>query len=168
MSAQLSKLCFDALVQREVPENVRTSVFAWSETMLQVLWVVGGTLGIVLPLNPYVGFPVCAVVLVWTVAMAARQRRRATPTAPTESETCLMAAPSPRPLAIPAGPAVLDVLPALEAALTGRSPVLPYAADAPPPAVPSHDRPPRRPTCPTVSRSRSARPARPAVPSGRC
>ena len=80
-SAQLSKLCFDALVQREVPENVRTSVFAWSETMLQVLWVVGGTLGIVLPLNPYVGFPVCAVVLVWTVAMAARQRRRAMPTA---------------------------------------------------------------------------------------
>ena len=80
-SAQLSKLCFDALVQRQDPENVRTSVFAWSETMLQVLWVVGGTLGIVLPLNPYVGFPVCAVVLVWTVAMAARQRRRATPTA---------------------------------------------------------------------------------------
>ncbi|WP_020145030.1 o-succinylbenzoate--CoA ligase [Terracoccus sp. 273MFTsu3.1] len=50
-----------------------------------------------------------------------------------------MAAPSPRPLAIPAGPAVLDVLPTLEAALTGRSPVLPYAADAPPPSVPFHD-----------------------------
>ena len=82
MSAQLSKLGFDALVQREVPENVRTSVFAWSETMLQVLWVVGGTLGIVLPLNPYVGFPVCAVALVWTVLMAARQRRRADPAAP--------------------------------------------------------------------------------------
>ena len=81
LSAQLSKLCFDALVQREVPENVRTSVFAWSETMLQVLWVVGGALGIVLPLDPYVGFPVCAVVLVWTVAMAVRQRRRAAPTA---------------------------------------------------------------------------------------
>ncbi len=78
LSAQLAKLCFDALVQREVPENVRTSVFAWSETMLQVLWVVGGALGIVLPLNPYVGFPVCAAALVWTVVMAARQRRRAT------------------------------------------------------------------------------------------
>ncbi|CAN7511922.1 o-succinylbenzoate--CoA ligase [Terrabacter sp. LjRoot27] len=50
-----------------------------------------------------------------------------------------MAAPSPRPLAVPAGPAVLDVLPALEAALTGRSPVLPYAAGSPPPSVPSHD-----------------------------
>ena len=82
LSAQLSKLCFDALVQREVPENVRTSVFAWSETMLQVLWVLGGALGIVLPLNPYIGFPVCAAVLVWTVVMAARQRRRREPTAP--------------------------------------------------------------------------------------
>lgn len=50
-----------------------------------------------------------------------------------------MAAPSPRPLAIPAGPAVLDVLPTLEAALAGRAPVLPYAAADPPPAVPSHD-----------------------------
>jgi len=74
LTAQLAKLCFDALVQREVPENVRTSVFAWSETMLQMLWVLGGGLGIVLPLNPYIGFPVCAAMLVWTVVMAARQR----------------------------------------------------------------------------------------------
>ena len=42
LSAQLAKLCFDALVQRDVPERVRTSVFAWSETMLQMLWVLGG------------------------------------------------------------------------------------------------------------------------------
>ncbi len=75
LTAQLSKLCFDALVQREVPENVRTSVFAWSETMLQMLWVVGGAVGILLPLNPYIGFSVCAVMLVWSVVMAARQRR---------------------------------------------------------------------------------------------
>ena len=74
LTAQLAKLCFDALVQREVAENVRTSVFAWSETMLQMLWVLGGALGIVLPLNPYIGFPVCAAMLVWTVVMAARQR----------------------------------------------------------------------------------------------
>ncbi|GAA6524889.1 MFS transporter [Intrasporangium sp. DVR] len=74
LTAQLSKLCFDALVQREVAENVRASVFAWSETMLQMLWVLGGGLGILLPLNPYVGFPVCAVMLAWTVIMAARQR----------------------------------------------------------------------------------------------
>ena len=79
LSAQLSKLCFDALVQREVPENVQASVFAWSETMLQVLWVVGGSLGIILPLNPHIGFPVCAVGLLGTVIMAARQRKLAGP-----------------------------------------------------------------------------------------
>jgi predicted branched-subunit amino acid permease len=66
-------------VQRDVPERVRTSVFAWSETMLQMLWVVGGTLGIVLPLEPHIGFSVCAVALVWTIVMAALQRRRAEP-----------------------------------------------------------------------------------------
>ena len=79
LSAQLSKLCFDALVQREVPENVQASVFAWSETMLQILWVVGGSLGIILPLNPHIGFPVCAVGLLGTVVMAARQRKLAGP-----------------------------------------------------------------------------------------
>lgn len=42
-----------------------------------------------------------------------------------------------RPLAVPAGPEVLRVLPDLEAALTGRSPVLPYAEGTPVPAVPS-------------------------------
>jgi MFS family permease len=83
VSAQLSKLCFDSLVQREVPERVRTSVFAWSETVLQVLWVVGGTLGIVLPLDPRIGFGACAVGLLGCVVMALRQRRLAGPrTAP--------------------------------------------------------------------------------------
>jgi MFS family permease len=77
VSAQLAKLCVDALVQRDVPERVRTSVFAWSETMLQMLWVVGGALGIVLPLEPHIGFSACALALVWTIVMAARQRRRA-------------------------------------------------------------------------------------------
>ncbi|MCU1538785.1 MAG: major facilitator superfamily 1, partial [Humibacillus sp.] len=77
VSAQLSKLCLDALVQRDVPERVRTSVFAWSETVLQMLWVVGGGLGIVLPLEPHVGFSVCAVAMAGTVVLAARQRRLA-------------------------------------------------------------------------------------------
>jgi MFS family permease len=74
VSAQLAKLCFDALVQRDVPENVRTSVFGWSETMLQMLWVLGGALGIVLPLEPHIGFPVCAAAVAFTVVVAARQK----------------------------------------------------------------------------------------------
>jgi hypothetical protein len=39
---------------------VRTSVFAWSETQLQIAWVIGGGLGIALPLIPRLGFGVIA------------------------------------------------------------------------------------------------------------
>jgi O-succinylbenzoic acid--CoA ligase len=46
---------------------------------------------------------------------------------------------APRPLPIPAGPGVLDVLPDLAAALEGSSPVLPYAAGGPEPVIPHHD-----------------------------
>lgn len=47
----LGKLCLDALIQREVPERVRTSAFARSETVLQLAWVIGGGIGLVLPLS---------------------------------------------------------------------------------------------------------------------
>ena len=47
----LAKLSLDALIQRDVPEAVRTSAFARSETLLQMSWVLGGAVGIVLPLN---------------------------------------------------------------------------------------------------------------------
>lgn len=60
----LGKLSLDALIQRDIPEAVRTSVFARSETLLQLSWVVGGFLGILLPLHPaQVGLAVTAVVL---------------------------------------------------------------------------------------------------------
>jgi len=44
-----------------------------------------------------------------------------------------------RPLPIPAGPDVLTILPTLDEALTGRSPVMPYAAELAPPVVAPHD-----------------------------
>ncbi len=74
VSGQLAKLSLDALVQRDVGETVRTSVFAWSETLLQIAWVIGGALGIALPLNPQLGFGVIAVLLVGTFLMAIRSR----------------------------------------------------------------------------------------------
>lgn len=49
----LSKLSLDAMIQRDVPEEVRTSAFARSETVLQMAWVVGGGIGIVLPSTAY-------------------------------------------------------------------------------------------------------------------
>jgi MFS family permease len=46
----LGKLSLDALIQRDVPEEVRASAFARSETLMQMSWVLGGGLGIALPL----------------------------------------------------------------------------------------------------------------------
>ncbi len=56
----LAKLALDALIQRDVPEQVRTSAFARSETLLQMAWVFGGAVGIVMPLNGTVGLLVGA------------------------------------------------------------------------------------------------------------
>lgn len=56
----LAKLSLDALIQRDVPEQVRTSAFARSETLLQVAWVVGGAIGIAVPLNGTLGMSAAA------------------------------------------------------------------------------------------------------------
>jgi len=74
LSSQLAKLSLDALVQRDVDEAVRTSVFAWAETLLQIAWVIGGGLGIALPLIPQLGFGVIVVLIVGTFLMAIRSR----------------------------------------------------------------------------------------------
>ncbi|CCK29291.1 integral membrane protein [Streptomyces davaonensis JCM 4913] len=62
-SQALSKLSLDALIQRDVPELVRTSAFARSETLLQMSWVLGGAIGIVLPLNGALGLSVGAAIV---------------------------------------------------------------------------------------------------------
>lgn len=56
----MSKLSLDALIQRDVPEEVRTSAFARSETILQMAWVVGGGIGMALPLIGSLGLAVAA------------------------------------------------------------------------------------------------------------
>ncbi len=56
----LGKLSLDALIQRDVPEHVRTSAFARSETLLQCSWVAGGAVGIALPLWGTLGMAVAA------------------------------------------------------------------------------------------------------------
>lgn len=59
----LGKLCLDALIQRDVPEHVRTSAFARSETILQLAWVLGGGVGLALPLSGAWGLGVAAVAM---------------------------------------------------------------------------------------------------------
>ncbi|MFD2091760.1 MFS transporter [Blastococcus deserti] len=59
----LGKVSLDAIIQREVPESLRASAFARSETWLQMAWVVGGALGIALPPTGWLGFTVAASLL---------------------------------------------------------------------------------------------------------
>jgi hypothetical protein len=63
---QLGKLGLDALIQAEIADDMRTSVFARSETLLQSGWVLGGVLGISLPLWPWLGFGLAALWLALT------------------------------------------------------------------------------------------------------
>jgi predicted branched-subunit amino acid permease len=76
LAQSFGKLSLDALIQRDVPEQTRASAFARSETLLQLSWVVGGFLGIALPLVPQVGIGVAAAVLVaWVVFVLTFIRR---------------------------------------------------------------------------------------------
>jgi MFS family permease len=65
----LGKVALDAIIQREVPDNLRASAFARSETWLQMSWVVGGALGIALPPIGWLGFTVAAALLVLAVGL---------------------------------------------------------------------------------------------------
>ncbi|MGP3977597.1 MFS transporter [Streptomyces sp. 8N114] len=79
----LGKLSLDALIQRDVPEEVRTSAFARSETLMQMSWVVGGALAMALPLIGRLGMAVAAAVVAAGVLTAVRgllgAARRGTP-----------------------------------------------------------------------------------------
>ncbi|MER7728043.1 MFS transporter [Streptomyces sp. NPDC096323] len=68
----LSKLSLDAMIQRDVPEEVRTSAFARSETLLQMAWVAGGAIGIALPLNGVLGMSVASGILALGAAASVR------------------------------------------------------------------------------------------------
>jgi MFS family permease len=80
-SAALGKLSLDALVQREVPDDVRSSAFARSETVLQLAWVCGGALGISLPIPGAYGLGIAAVGLtvMLVITLRARVTARRTP-----------------------------------------------------------------------------------------
>ncbi|MCW2741905.1 MAG: Major facilitator superfamily 1 [Blastococcus sp.] len=91
----LGKAALDAIIQREVPDSLRASAFARSETWLQMAWVVGGALGIALPPIGWLGFTVAAALLVVAVALivwtlqrgapgAARRAAEVSPEAPTD------------------------------------------------------------------------------------
>jgi MFS family permease len=84
LSQSLAKLSLDSTIQRDVHERVQTSAFARSDTTLQLAWVVGGFVGIAMPLMPRTGLGVAVAVLtawlVFVVAMRPGAPRRVAPT----------------------------------------------------------------------------------------
>ena len=68
----LAKVALDAVVQRDLPERSRASAFGRSETVLQLAWVSGGTLGVLLPHDSFrLGFGIVAGVMVLVGIQAA-------------------------------------------------------------------------------------------------
>ncbi|HEX4977116.1 MAG TPA: MFS transporter [Nocardioides sp.] len=88
LAQSFGKLSLDSLIQHGIPERSRSSAFARSETLLQLAWVVGGFIGIALPLVPRLGLGVAAAILVawsaWVLSASRRPelRARARPPAP--------------------------------------------------------------------------------------
>jgi hypothetical protein len=63
-ASALAKVSLDAAIQRDLPEESRASAFGRSETVLQLAWVAGGALGVLLPHDTFwIGFTVVASVV---------------------------------------------------------------------------------------------------------
>jgi MFS family permease len=82
LAQSLGKLSLDALIQRDVPERTRASAFARSETLLQLSWVVGGFVGIALPLEPRLGLGVAGAILLACSVLVVSKFRATAPARP--------------------------------------------------------------------------------------
>jgi MFS family permease len=92
LSQSLAKLSLDSTIQQHIPTRVQASAFARSDTTLQLAWVIGGFVGIALPLEPArLGLGVAlAVLAAWTVYVLAtgpRTRAAASSSAAASSAT---------------------------------------------------------------------------------
>ncbi|WP_031937330.1 MFS transporter [Prescottella defluvii] len=62
-ASALAKVSLDASLQQDLPEESIASGFGRSETVLQLSWVIGGAMGVLLPTELWIGFTVVSVVL---------------------------------------------------------------------------------------------------------
>lgn len=62
-TSAIGKVCLDSSIQDDLPEESRASAFGRSETVLQLGWVLGASLGVLLPPTLWIGFTVVAVLL---------------------------------------------------------------------------------------------------------
>ena len=82
LGQSLAKVSLDATIQRDVPGRIQASAFARSDTTLQLAWVIGGFVGIAMPLYPHLGLGVATAVLgVWAFFVLATAPRAPRPVA---------------------------------------------------------------------------------------
>ncbi len=67
-SSAIAKAALDASLQDDLPEESRASAFGRSESTLQLAWVLGGALGVLLYTDLWIGFSVVAAVLILGLA----------------------------------------------------------------------------------------------------
>ncbi|WP_248583221.1 MFS transporter [Nocardioides sp. InS609-2] len=78
LAQSLAKLSLDSTIQRDVPGRIQSSAFALSDTTLQLAWVIGGFVGIAMPLMPRLGLGFAAAALAAWAAFVLISRRRTT------------------------------------------------------------------------------------------
>ena len=81
LAQALAKFSLDATIQRDIPTQVQASAFGRSDTTCQLAWVLGGFVGIALPLDPprlglTVAFVALAAWAVYVLSTAPQGRRR--------------------------------------------------------------------------------------------
>lgn len=78
VASALAKISLDATIQKDLPEESRASAFGRSETILQLSWVFGGAIGVLLPTTFWLGFTVIGVLLAAGAAQTFVARRGST------------------------------------------------------------------------------------------
>ncbi|MGH4009717.1 MAG: MFS transporter [Pseudonocardiaceae bacterium] len=71
----IAKVCLDSVIQRHMPEASRASAFGRSETVLQLAWVLGGALAVLLPPIYWIGFASVSALLGLGLAQTVLARR---------------------------------------------------------------------------------------------
>lgn len=74
----IAKVCLDSTIQDDLPDASRASAFGRSETVLQLCWVLGASLGVVLPTTLWIGFTVISVLMVLGFAQTVLTSRGST------------------------------------------------------------------------------------------
>lgn len=62
-TSAIGKVCLDSSIQDDLPDESRASAFGRSESVLQLCWVIGAALGVLLPSTLWIGFTVVSVLL---------------------------------------------------------------------------------------------------------